>query len=759
MHRLRVAINNIRAAFRADARAELLRPLAQPVIPFGLALIGLMWLFTWQYVRMERDNVDRELEQSIANLVVVVEQNAVRTATELDRILKFIRQTHDRNREMEWQKLVKEEYTVDDEAVQIAIIDRDGMMITSSALLYPPSPVDLSDREHYKVHVHAKDDQLFISKPVMGRASGKWSVQFTRRFLDERGQFAGVVVISLDPAHLARTYSSLNVGAKLGLVLVGDDGIIRAGSGTYKDSLGERYVETEHASDLVRFFDATTLIRGGSADRPKLVASRRVTGYPLKVVIDADGLVSPNWLRTRDLYYSACAAISCLIIVVMLGSAYGRQRFESKIVHLARHDTLTGLSNRLHFRELLDNAYDGPVSSRQYALLVIDLDGFKAVNDSYGHPTGDALLMAVSQRLRESLRDGDTLTRLGGDEFAIIQCVNDFKTDAAALASRLCDCLRQPFDIDSLTVSIGASIGIAYAAEDAPSTVELLRVADLALYNAKESGRGTYRFYSEELNAALVARRTLETGLVNALRNGEFEVFYQPIVALPSNEVAGYEALIRWRHPERGLVSPVDFIPIAEETGLIVPMGEWILKKACRDLALCPGNSTVAVNISPLQFRDEGLLPAVRAALAESGLPASRLKVEITESTLMENDHDTIQKLESLRDLGVLVSMDDFGTGYSCLGYLQKYPINCIKIDRSFVMTMGSDRSGTPIVRAIIALANSLNMTTVAEGVETREQLQELTGLGCNYAQGFLFSRPLPARDILPGYGATQAAA
>ena len=759
MNSLRLAFENIRNAFRAESRGELLRPLAQPVIPFGLALIGLLWLFTWQYVRMERDTVDREVEQSIANLVVVVEQNAVRTAAELDRILKFLRQSHDRNRDVEWAKLVKEEYTVDDEAVQIAIIDAKGMMITSSAMLYPPTPVDLSDREHYRVHVGADEDRLFVSKPLMGRASGKWSVQFTRRFLDESGNFAGVVVISLDPSHLAKTYSSLNIGAKLGILLVGDDGVIRAGSGTYKNSLGARYVDNEISSDVVRFFDGTTLVRGGKSDAPKLVASRRVSGFPLQVVIDADGLVSPNWLRTRDLYYSACAAISCLIMIVMLGSAYGRQRFESKIVHLARHDALTGLSNRLHFRELLDSAFEGPVSSRQFALLVIDLDGFKSVNDTYGHPTGDALLMAVAQRLRENLRDGDTLTRLGGDEFAIIQAVSDFKNDASALAGRLCNCLKEPFDVDTLSLTVGASIGIAYAAEDAPSTVELLRVADLALYNAKESGRGTYRFYSEELNAALVARRNLETGLVNALKKGELEVFYQPIVTLPSKVYAGYEALIRWRHPERGIVSPGEFIPVAEETGLIVPMGEWILRQACKDLAQCPGTTTVAVNISPLQFRDEGLLPAVREALAESGLPASRLKIEITESTLMENDHETIAKLTSLRDLGVLVSMDDFGTGYSCLGYLQKYPINCIKIDRSFVMTIGSDRSGSPIIRAIIALAKSLNMTTIAEGIETTEQLQELIALGCDEGQGFLFSKPKPADEVLQGYKSQQVAA
>ncbi len=752
MKRLRAAIRNCRATLRRDAWAELLRPLAQPVIPFGIALIGLLWLFTWQYVRMERDNVDRETEQSIANLVVVVEQNAVRTATELDRILKFLRQSHSRNRDMEWAKLVKEEYTVDDEAVQIAIIDAKGMMITSSAMLYPPAPVDLSDREHYRVHLNATEDRLFVSKPVMGRASGKWSVQFTRQFFDENGNFAGVVVISLDPSHLAKTYSSLNIGANLGILLVGDDGVIRAGSGTYKNSLGASYVNSDTSTDVSRFFDGTTLTRGGTTEHPKLVASRRVTGYPLQVVIDADGLVSPNWLRTRDLYYSACALISGLIVVVMLGSAYGRQRFESKIVHLARHDALTGLSNRLHFREMLDSAYASGGNSLKFALHVIDLDGFKAVNDTYGHPTGDALLMAVSHRLRDNLREGDTLTRLGGDEFAIIQAVSDFTFEASALAGRLCECMKEPFEVDAVVLTVGASIGIAFAAEDAPSTVELLRVADLALYNAKESGRGTYRFYSEELNAALVARRNLENGLVNALKRGELEVFYQPIVSLPSQKVAGYEALIRWRHPERGLVSPGEFIPVAEETGLIVPMGEWILRQACRDLAQCPGDTTVAVNISPLQFRDEGLLPAVRDALAESGLPSSRLKIEITESTLMENDSDTIEKLSSLRKLGVLVSMDDFGTGYSCLGYLQKYPINCIKIDRSFVMTIGTERSGAPIIRAIIALANSLGMTTIGEGVETPEQLRELIALGCSEAQGYLFSKPQPASQILNGY-------
>jgi predicted signal transduction protein with EAL and GGDEF domain len=342
------------------------------------------------------------------------------------------------------------------------------------------------------------------------------------------------------------------------------------------------------------------------------------------------------------------------------------------------------------------------------------------------------------------------LVRLGGDEFAVIQKLAMSDTDASLLAGQICDLLAEPFQVSGLSLNMSASVGVAFGAKDATTTVDLLRIADLALYSAKEAGRNTFRFFSEEMNARVTARRELETGLGNALKNRELELFYQPIVSAAAGEISGYEALLRWHHPERGLISPMEFIPLAEQTGLIVPIGEWIFRQACSDLAKCPGHLTVSINCSPIQFKSENLISCVKGALEKSRLSPSRLRVEITESTLMQNDDETLAKLEQLRELGVGISIDDFGTGFSCLSYLQRYPIDCIKIDRSFVSNLSSEKSGNSIVSAIIALACSLEMTTVAEGVETEEQLRTLSKAGCTFMQGFLFSRPLPASNVLP---------
>jgi diguanylate cyclase (GGDEF)-like protein len=427
-----------------------------------------------------------------------------------------------------------------------------------------------------------------------------------------------------------------------------------------------------------------------------------------------------------------------------------RRRTEAQIAHFARHDTLTDLANRVLFREELDAAVASLAEGQAFALHVINLDRFNSINDSFSHSVGDKLLRAVAQRLGRALRRNDVIARIGGDEFAVIQNEAPTAVEASAVAEYLCNELSEPYAIDGQQVQISASIGVALAPADASVPHELMKAADLALCSAKAEGRGTYRFFKHEMNAALQARRALEVVLRNAIEERQFEVHYQPINAIPSKEVLGYEALLRWHHPERGLVAPQEFIPIAEECGLIVAIGAWVLKQACFDLSRRPGDLRVSVNLSPVQIKNQDFVKTVEDALSSSGLAPERLELEITESTLLQNDQFTQMQLQQIRALGVRIAMDDFGTGYSSLSYLLSYPVDRIKIDRSFVAGLGEQPGCAAIVRAITALAKSLSMTTTAEGVETARQLDLLEQLGCDEAQGFYFSVPRPAREALP---------
>jgi diguanylate cyclase (GGDEF)-like protein len=378
----------------------------------------------------------------------------------------------------------------------------------------------------------------------------------------------------------------------------------------------------------------------------------------------------------------------------------------------------------------------------------LDLDQFKAVNDTFGHPAGDKLLKTVADRLLGLVRETDTVARMGGDEFVIVQVPVADPGDATSLAQRIIDLLGEPFDIDGQQVLIGVSIGIAVGPGDGLTPDKLLRNADLALYRAKGDGRGTFRFFEPVMDLQMQTRRILEQDLRKALPAGEFELYYQPVVNLASQTVSGFEALIRWNHPERGLVSPGTFIPLAEEIGFIVPMGEWVIREACATAAGWPGNSRVAINISAVQFRNPGLMQVIIGALATSGLDPTRLEIEITETVLLQNKETTLAVLHQLRALGVRIALDDFGTGYSSLTYLQCFPFDKIKIDRSFVKDITENAGSLNIVRAVAALASGMGMTATAEGVETREQLDSITSEGCTEMQGFLFSRPLPAREI-----------
>ncbi len=417
---------------------------------------------------------------------------------------------------------------------------------------------------------------------------------------------------------------------------------------------------------------------------------------------------------------------------------------------LARRDALTGLPNRTTLRDrLVERLGQAKRAGQAVAVLYVDLDRFKAVNDTLGHPVGDALLCKVAERFKSALREGDIVARLGGDEFAIIQSDAPQPAAAKALAERLVDLISRAYVLEGHMIHIGASVGIAISPDHGLEPDLLFKNADLALYKAKADGRGVYRLFQTTMDERIQARRLLEIDLRRALAMKQFELAYQPQIRLDTNAVAGFEALLRWRHGQKGLVSPADFIPLAEEIGVIVPIGDWVLKTACKEAAAWPTPASVAVNISPVQFRSGKVAETVLSALAHSGLEPSRLELEITESALLENSEQVSQVLERLRSIGVRIALDDFGTGYSSLSYLQKFPLDKIKIDQAFVRGIDESDGRRAIVRAITTLAASLNMTTTAEGVETPAELACIRAQGCDQVQGFLTGRPAPAATAI----------
>jgi diguanylate cyclase (GGDEF)-like protein len=412
----------------------------------------------------------------------------------------------------------------------------------------------------------------------------------------------------------------------------------------------------------------------------------------------------------------------------------------------AERDALTGLSNRKAFRDRLkERLAREPKSEFSTAVLYVDLDRFKAVNDTLGHLVGDTLLKKVAQRFQSALREGDMLARLGGDEFAIIQSDAPQPGAAIALATRLIDLIGRAYAIDGHILHIGASVGVALSPDDGVESNVLLRNADLALYRAKEEGRGCYRFFEVGMNERMQSRRAMEIDLRRALALKELQLEYQPQVDVATNAVVGFEALIRWHHPVRGMVQPSDFIPLSEEIGVIVPIGEWVLRTACIQAAAWPSHIAIAVNLSPVQFRQGKILETVISALAHSELPPERLELEITEGALLDDADAVLSVLDSLRELGVKISMDDFGTGYSSIGYLQKFPFDAIKIDQCFVRDIDTYPDRKAIVGTIVGLAQALGMKTIAEGVETEAELSCIRVAGCDRVQGFLTGRPLSA--------------
>jgi diguanylate cyclase (GGDEF)-like protein/PAS domain S-box-containing protein len=986
-----------------------LRAAAQGSTLLCALMIVLIWVGIGFHLRVEYAETESGAVQNSANLARAFEEHLSRTLNEIDRSLKAIRQNYLLDPDHFDLKLwLKARQPFDDHTLQVAVISPAGFIKLSNIDSATSVGTDLRDREHYRRFVHATTDDFYISTPVIGRTTGKWSVQLARGITNPDGSFGGVVDASLDPNYLSRFYDSVDVGTEGYIRIVGFDGIVRAVGGHSVEALGKNLSTaalfenfskrkagwyytasnfTDHIPRLVTYrsvrdnplivtigLSTNELFSGVYAkqrwynliaaaltlvillinalgvrarllrekmaqvhkvqnlrfnallsDMPlgvsmfdasgrlaisnnryfqmyRLQGERAPAGTPLIDLIEQkkangtfngdpeafcddlakqldqgllvrgtghfkDGRVISSlsqpmedggWVsihedvteqqraklrleQTRKFLDTVIENVPAPIVVkqpqtheiVLVNHAYEqfvglprerligcrsaelfpkqqaqliakfddeavnsnerltsaefalqtpangarnvtttslvvrdeadrpgflitvidditeRKKSEEKIAYLAHHDALTGLVNRAQFADRLDKLMASMTGDTKLAVLFLDLDHFKYVNDTFGHSLGDDLLKAVARRLRECASDTDTVARLGGDEFAIIQTELGDVGEAARLAERICQEVKEPYDLDGVNAVVDVSIGIACAPDDSTGSAELMKQADVALYRAKNDGRSVFRFFEPAMFARIERQRVLATDLRNAIKKRQFELFYQPVVNIEDNRIVGVEGLLRWRHPERGLIAPSEFIPAAEETGLIVPLGDWVIRKACLDAANWPEQTKIAINLSPAQFRGPSLGRVIIDALADAGVAPSRLELEITEEVLLGHNKENLTTLNELRELGIKIVMDDFGIGYSSLNYLRLFPFDKIKIDRSFVkdLSSGNDVSFA-IVQAVTRLSRALNVPSTAEGIETSAQLELVRAAGCTEFQGYFFSKPKPAADI-----------
>ena len=976
----------------------------------GAILIGLVWISVNFFLENERSSAEAGAIQNSANLAGAFEQHLSRSISQIDHSLKIVRAQYVRHRDdFDLKGWLKSTELFNQEILQVSIVDSNGYIKLTNVDGIDPSEVNLADREHIRIHVNSRSDQLFISKPVIGRTTRKWSIQLTRRIDNENGSFGGVITASLDPDYLTQIYNAVGIGDHGYIRVTGLDGIVRASSGPNLSIVGKDL----SGADLFRHYPGKLngwyyTASSFSDNIPRLIIFRAVKDYPLIITIGRSQYEILSRLSVEErIAYSLALALTLAISAVTIlsirghlfrekasqrlertnmllhatlanmphgvcmfgadkrlviandlyGAMYGltsdqvrpgstlleirqariaagsspaetgqhiedrvvdtflpgpdsiinelrdgrvvaisrrsmpdggsvaihqditeqnnlerallertveldesnarftaalqnmsqglcmfdadhkivvvnerfrqiydlpdrlmqpgttvseileyraaagclrgltpeeyikahmedpteiqelgngrivlivrrrlsdgswltthediteRRRHETRVAFMALHDALTGLLNRA---ALVEKITDACARHRRFdeafSVFLLDLDRFKQVNDTLGHHAGDDLLKQVADRLRSSLRETDVLARLGGDEFAIIQTGERNPRDAAiSLASRIIELVAKPFTIEGSEVTIGTSIGIALAPEHGTKPEDLLKMADLALYRTKARGRNDYTFFESAFGEAATARHALESDLRRAIAHNEFEVLYQPIADTRTMRICGAEALVRWRDPQKGLIQPDQFIPFAEETGLINQIGEWVLQAACAEAVKWPSSTKVAVNISAVQLRSASLLDLVMCVLVQTGLPPERLELEITETALIENGADGLSILRQFKNLGVTIALDDFGTGYSSLSQLTMFPFDKIKIDKTFTQNMTKRADCAAVISAVLAIANSLDITTTAEGVETKEQLRLLSMAGVSSVQGYLIKRPGPAAEI-----------
>ncbi|HYS65077.1 MAG TPA: EAL domain-containing protein [Paraburkholderia sp.] len=725
----------------------------------GVLVLILLWTVIFARLSVEKEATYREAMASAAILSAALEQHTVKAIHQVDQITRFVKYEFEKTpSSFDLASTVEKGVVQSETLVQVSLIDEHGTLIANTAELNPKR-IDLSDREHFRVHEHENDDQLFISKPVLGRVSGHWTLQMTRRLNHPDGSFAGVVVVSEDPSYFTTDfYNNAAIGREGVIAVISDNGAVlarRTGSvdsanGAF--SASGSYPTSEHVSGT--YIDSIDNVT-------RIVSYRHIDGYPLGVLVglsQAEEFADYN--HTRNVYLLMAGFISLAMLSFfavatgLIGKLLGRER---EMTHLVEYDLLTGLRNRYATLQTLRHDVAQPTNLGRLAILFIDLDNFKTVNDTLGHNAGDIVLQMTASRLATAVGDGGAsggaLSRIGGDEFVVVIKGDDVEKRAVTLAEAAAEAFAKPFEVRGSSFVLHASIGIALYSVANESEIDLLKKADLAMYSAKDAGKNCYQFYSPQLSHRADHLMKWEQQLRVALAEGQLFLAYQPKIDLTRRCITGFEALVRWNHPQHGLIPANEFIPVAESTGLIVPIGDFVIETACRQLALWQQQGydtlSLAVNISAVQFWRGDVYETISHAIEESGISARRLELEITETAMMEYPELVSEKIFALKRLGVRIALDDFGTGYSSLSYLNRFSVDTLKVDRSFIQAIPGDRSVCVMVTAIVNLARSLGLTVVVEGTETEEQIAWLAALGHIEAQGFLFSRPVPV-DAIP---------
>jgi len=752
------ATTRLRAKVGRFADPRILFPL------LSILVLSVIWSATYKLIKVERANGEAVATGTARHLLNTYEAQVVRAVREIDQTLKMIQYVHEtRSAEATLAELELRNLLLPKLLFVITVVNSDGKVVASSQQTQSPSgdaPQDLS--------VLKSGDGLWVDKPRRNSASGNWTLQFGRRLKTADGAYAGAALVAVDASYFVSGYDPARMGKHGLLGLLGTDGILRAG----------RVGDTVTAGSALDYAAAVPDTDGGD---PTISLSaigwdgvRRYSGaqelyeYPLAVMV---GLSQDEQLAAADgnvrgyLWRAAIGSALLILLTTVLGRMswqLARSRLrenEAKLNHalrveyLAYHDGLTALPNRSLFNRLLGQSISQAQRySKRLAVAFIDLDRFKQINDTLGHEAGDQLLKEVAARLKACLRDSDIVARLGGDEFVVLLTELDEEKYAAAVAQKIIAAIARPFVLVGQDFRVTASIGISIYPQDGHDEQTLTKNADIAMYQAKEDGKNTFQFYSGKLNSNSLERLTLESSLRHALERREFQLYYQAKRDIDSGQITGMEALLRWRHPDLGMVAPMQFIPVAEETGLIVPIGKWVINTACLQNVAWQkqglAHVSIAVNLTARQFFDEHLLSDIAAILKTTGMEPRLLEIEIHESLLIRDIEKTLAILRALKAMRIRIAIDDFGVGYSSLATLQRFPLDTIKIDRSFirdVATLGEDRT---LTQAIIAMGKSLSLTVVAQGVETKEQADFLRQHACDEFQGFYFNKPVSAEHF-----------